>query len=82
MELEEENELALCKCFEVALVGPASSWYNCLFLDSSGSFRELVNKFSTHFTVSMRSSKRAIQMIDIIQKPDESIREIVERVNR
>lgn len=30
MQLEDANEVALCKCFKVALVGPASCWYNSL----------------------------------------------------
>lgn len=30
MDLEEANEAALCKCFEVAFTRPASSWYNSI----------------------------------------------------
>lgn len=36
MKLKEANEAALSKCFEVALTGPASSWYNSLPSYSSG----------------------------------------------
>lgn len=82
MELEDDNEIALCKCFKVTLAGPASSLYNSLPPSSINSFGELCNKFTTHFIRSRRSSKRAVQMFDVTQRPTESIQEFVERFNR
>lgn len=82
MELEEENKPALYKCFKVALTGPATSWYNSLPHHTIGSFDELCNKFFTHFIGSKRSSKRAIQMFNIVQQSNESIREFVKSFNR
>lgn len=81
MELEDANETTLCKCFEVTLAGPASCWYNLLPSCSICSFGELW-KFSTHIIGSRRSCKRAIQMFDVTQRPNESIREFVECFNR
>lgn len=40
MEVKEANEASLCKCFEIALIGPASSWYNSLPQKLIGSFGE------------------------------------------
>lgn len=82
MKLEQANEAALCKCFVVSLAGLASFWYNFLPSNSISSFGELGNKFSTHFIGSTRSSKRALQMFDVIQKPNESIRDFVEIFHR
>lgn len=73
MELEDANKKTLCKCFEVMLARPASSWFNSLPPNSINSFRELCGKFTIDYIGSKRSSKRAIQMFDITQHPDEPI---------
>ncbi len=67
MVLHGAEDATLCKCFEVALSGPATALYNSLAHRTLLSFQELSTAFTQQFIGSKPIAKMPVQMFDIAQ---------------
>ncbi len=78
MVLHGADDATLCKCFEVTLSGPATTWYNSLGPGTMMGFKELSTAFTQQFIGSRPTAKMPVQMFDIAQKNGETIRDYVD----
>ncbi|GAU22605.1 hypothetical protein TSUD_135050 [Trifolium subterraneum] len=71
-----------CKLFPLSLVRGASAWWRNLPPGSIDSWEELCRTFTAHFTTSRRHPKTVASLKAIIQGPEESLRNYIERFNK
>ncbi|GAU40178.1 hypothetical protein TSUD_292830 [Trifolium subterraneum] len=71
-----------CKLFPLSLVRGASTWWRNLPPGSIDSWEELCRTFTAHFTTSRRHPKTVASLKAIVQGPEESIRNYIERFNK
>ncbi|GAU48076.1 hypothetical protein TSUD_81360 [Trifolium subterraneum] len=71
-----------CKLFPLSLVRGASTWWRNLPPGSIDSWEELRRTFTAHFTTSRRHPKTVASLKAIVQGPEESLRNYIERFNK
>ncbi|GAU51226.1 hypothetical protein TSUD_136230 [Trifolium subterraneum] len=71
-----------CKLFPLSLVRGASTWWRNLPPGSIDSWEELCRTFTAHFTTSRRHPKTVASLKAIVQGPEESLRNYIERFNK
>ncbi|GAU45897.1 hypothetical protein TSUD_24990 [Trifolium subterraneum] len=71
-----------CKLFPLSLVRGASTWWRNLLPRSIDSWEELCRTFTAHFTTSRRHPKTVASLKAIVQGPEESFRNYIERFNK
>ncbi|GAU50523.1 hypothetical protein TSUD_177730 [Trifolium subterraneum] len=71
-----------CKLFPLSLVRGASTWWRNLLPGSIDSWEELCRTFTAHFTTSRRHPKTVASLKAIVQGPEESLRNYIERFNK
>ncbi|GAU40449.1 hypothetical protein TSUD_397690 [Trifolium subterraneum] len=71
-----------CKLFPLSLVRGASTWWRNLPPGSIDSWEELCRTFTAHFTTSRRHPKTVASLKAIVQAPEESLRNYIERFNK
>ncbi|GAU33995.1 hypothetical protein TSUD_212560 [Trifolium subterraneum] len=71
-----------CKLFPLSLTRGASTWWRNLPPGSIDSWEELCRMFTTHFTTSRRHPKTVASLKAIVQGPEESLRNYIERFNK
>ncbi|GAU50817.1 hypothetical protein TSUD_410870, partial [Trifolium subterraneum] len=71
-----------CKLFPLSLVRGASTWWRNLPPGSIDSWEELCRMFTAHFTTSRRHPKTMASLKAIVQGPEESLRNYIERFNK
>ncbi|GAU30613.1 hypothetical protein TSUD_62330 [Trifolium subterraneum] len=71
-----------CKLFPLSLVRAASTWWRNLPPGSIDSWEELCRMFTAHFTTSRRHPKTMANLKAIVQGPEESLRNYIERFNK
>ncbi|GAU49214.1 hypothetical protein TSUD_369830 [Trifolium subterraneum] len=71
-----------CKLFPLSLVRGASTWWRNLPPGSIDSWEELCRMFTAHFTTSRRHPKTVASLKAIVQGPEESLRNYIERFNK
>ncbi|GAU46749.1 hypothetical protein TSUD_402740 [Trifolium subterraneum] len=71
-----------CKLFPLSLVRGASTWWRNLPPGSIDSWEELCRTFTAHFTTSRRHPKTVASLKAIVQGPEESLRNYIERLNK
>ncbi|GAU39756.1 hypothetical protein TSUD_219990 [Trifolium subterraneum] len=71
-----------CKLFPLSLARGASTWWRNLPPGSIDSWEELCRMFTAHFTTSRRHPKTVASLKAIIQGPEESLRNYIERFNK
>ncbi|GAU34117.1 hypothetical protein TSUD_65960 [Trifolium subterraneum] len=71
-----------CKLFPLSLVRGASTWWRNLPPGSIDSWEELCRTFTAHFTTSRRYPKTVASLKAIVQGPEESLRNYIERFNK
>ncbi|GAU50692.1 hypothetical protein TSUD_410480 [Trifolium subterraneum] len=72
----------VCKLFPLFLVRGASTWWRNLPPGSIDSWEELCRTFTAHFTTSRRHPKTVASLKAIVQGPEESLRNYIERFNK
>ncbi|GAU10194.1 hypothetical protein TSUD_418670, partial [Trifolium subterraneum] len=71
-----------CKLFPLSLTRGASTWWRNLPPGSIDSWEELCRMFTAHFTTSRRHPKTVASLKAIVQGPEESLRNYIERFNK
>ena len=71
----------MCKDFLATLKKAARSWFSSLKQRLINTFKELGEKFISHFVSSIAHKKTSITLMSIKQRHDELLREIVTRFN-
>ncbi|GAU11232.1 hypothetical protein TSUD_342220 [Trifolium subterraneum] len=71
-----------CKLFPLSLTRGTSTWWRNLPPGSIDSWEELCRMFTTHFTTSRRHPKTVASLKAIVQGPEESLRNYIERFNK
>ncbi|GAU46761.1 hypothetical protein TSUD_92560 [Trifolium subterraneum] len=71
-----------CKLFPLSLVRGASTWWRNLPPGSIDSWEELCRTFTAHITTSRRHPKTVASLKAIVQGPEESLRNYIERFNK
>ncbi|GAU19534.1 hypothetical protein TSUD_303470 [Trifolium subterraneum] len=71
-----------CKLFPLSLIRGASTWWRNLPPGSIDSWEELCRMFTAHFTTSRRHPKTVASLKAIVQGPEESLRNYIERFNK
>ncbi|GAU51522.1 hypothetical protein TSUD_140370 [Trifolium subterraneum] len=71
-----------CKLFPLSLTRGASTWWRNLPHSSIDSWEELCRMFTAHFTTSRRHPKTVASLKAIVQGPEESLRNYIERFNK
>ncbi|GAU38385.1 hypothetical protein TSUD_147530 [Trifolium subterraneum] len=71
-----------CKLFPLSLFRGASTWWRNLPPGSIDSWEELCRTFTAHFTTSWRHPKTVASLKAIVQGPEESLRNYIERFNK
>ncbi|GAU50675.1 hypothetical protein TSUD_187590 [Trifolium subterraneum] len=71
-----------CKLFPLSLTRGASTWWRNLPPGSIDSWEELCRMFTAHFTTSRRHPKTVASIKAIVQGPEESLRNYIERFNK
>ncbi|GAU10283.1 hypothetical protein TSUD_418870, partial [Trifolium subterraneum] len=71
-----------CKLFPLSLTRGASTWWRNLPPGSIDSWEELCRTFTAHFTTSRRHPKTVVSLKAIVQGPEESLRNYIERFNK
>ncbi|GAU35623.1 hypothetical protein TSUD_30400 [Trifolium subterraneum] len=71
-----------CKLFPLSLVRGASTWWRNLPPGSIDSWEELCRMFTAYFTTSRRHPKTVASLKAIVQGPEESLRNYIERFNK
>ncbi|GAU43618.1 hypothetical protein TSUD_185110 [Trifolium subterraneum] len=71
-----------CKLFPLSLVRGASTWWRNLPPGSIDSWEELCRTFTAHFTTSRLHPKTVASLKAIVQGPEESLRNYIERFNK
>ncbi|GAU45396.1 hypothetical protein TSUD_134130 [Trifolium subterraneum] len=71
-----------CKLFPLSLTRGASTWWRNLPPGSIDSWEELCRMFTAHFTISRRHPKTVASLKAIVQGPEESLRNYIERFNK
>ncbi|GAU34258.1 hypothetical protein TSUD_210400 [Trifolium subterraneum] len=71
-----------CKLFPLSLARGASTWWRNLPSGLIDSWEELCRMFTAHFTTSRRHPKTVASLKAIIQGPEESLRNYIERFNK
>ncbi|GAU10583.1 hypothetical protein TSUD_422950, partial [Trifolium subterraneum] len=71
-----------CKLFPLSLTRGASTWWRNLPPSSIDSWEELCRMFTAHFTTSRRHPKTLASLKAIVQGPEESLRNYIERFNK
>ncbi|GAU26121.1 hypothetical protein TSUD_225840 [Trifolium subterraneum] len=71
-----------CKLFPLSLTRGASTWWRNLPPGSIDSWEELCRIFTAHFTTSRRHPKTVASLKAIVQGPEESLRNYIERFNK
>ncbi|GAU19888.1 hypothetical protein TSUD_171140 [Trifolium subterraneum] len=71
-----------CKLFPLSLSRGASTWWRNLPPGSIDSWEELCRMFTAHFTTSRRHPKTVASLKAIVQGPEESLRNYIERFNK
>ncbi|XP_027173985.1 uncharacterized protein LOC113773546 [Coffea eugenioides] len=81
MRLQTAADAVRCKTFPMFLEGRARQWFQGLPPRSIGSFNQLARQFSAQFVSSRAYSKSTAHLMTIQQKPEESLREYMVRLN-
>ncbi|GAU42817.1 hypothetical protein TSUD_288450 [Trifolium subterraneum] len=71
-----------CKLFPLSLVRGASTWWRNLPPSSIDSWEELCRMLAAHFTTSRRHPKTVAILKAIVQGPEETLRNYIERFNK
>eukprot|EP00257_Ricinus_communis_P014878 XP_015572660.1 uncharacterized protein LOC107260970 [Ricinus communis] len=82
MGLYNVSDPIRCKIFPTSLKESAQKWYESLLDGSIYDFAMLTKLFKAQFITSIPPKKRLSDLKKCIQRPDESLKDFVERFNR
>ncbi|XP_025628447.1 uncharacterized protein [Arachis hypogaea] len=81
MKLEGVGDTVRCRPFPVTLVGPAIRWFNALLQGSITAFSDISQSFLARFMTCIAKAKHPINLLGVIQKPEEPTRKFLDRFN-
>ena len=73
------NEVTRCRVFPLSLAGQAQRWFTELPAGHIRSFEQLRKEFLNAFSVYLPKKKSAIYLMSLQQKPNESLKQYIER---
>ncbi|XP_022888990.1 uncharacterized protein LOC111404411 [Olea europaea var. sylvestris] len=82
MNLQVTPDAVMCKAFPQTLTNAARDWFSTLESNSITSFSDLVDKFSAFFASSKRIKKTAASLMQMRQRPNETLRSFMTRFNK
>ena len=81
MSIQGVDDALMCKAFPTILKTVARSWFSLLPPRSIITFKDLGEKFVSHFVSNIAHKKTSITLMSIRQRQDEPLREFVTRFN-
>ncbi|XP_052198394.1 uncharacterized protein LOC127805679 [Diospyros lotus] len=73
------NEITRCRAFPLSLVGQAQQWFTEIPAGHIRSFEQLKKEFLNAFSIYLPKKKSAIYLMSLQQKPNESLKQYIER---
>ncbi|GJW34757.1 reverse transcriptase domain-containing protein [Tanacetum coccineum] len=82
IDVHKLQEPSWCRFFHITLCGAARFWYNNLTPGSIDGFHQLRDKFRANFLQQRRFQKTEAEILDIRQRPNESLKDYVAQFSK